>query len=250
MRIGTEYDRIGTTYTRTRRADPRVEARVHAAIGAARAVVNVGAGTGSYEPRDRVVVAVEPARAMLAQRAPDAAPAVQAQAEALPFPRRAFDVALAVLTVHHWHDLAAGLAEMRRVARRQVLLTFEPAISDATWLIADYFPSMLDVDSERTAPSIADLAEHLTVDRLEIVPVPADCADGFAGGFWNRPEAYLRDDVQAGISGFAQMERATLRRDTERLRDELRSGAWDAKYGHLRSLDECDLGYRILVAGE
>jgi SAM-dependent methyltransferase len=247
---GTDYDRIGTTYASTRRTDPRVEARVQAAVGDARTVVNVGAGTGSYEPSDRVVIAVEPSRAMLAQRPADAAPAVRAQAEALPFPRRVFDVALAILTVHHWHELAAGLAELRRVARRQVLLTFEPAVSDATWLVADYFPAMLDVDSERTAPSIAELAEHLAVRRVDVMPVPADCVDGFAGGFWNRPEAYLRDDVQAGISGFAQMDPATRRRATERLRNDLRSGEWDAKYGDLRSLDECDLGYRIVVAGD
>jgi SAM-dependent methyltransferase len=247
---GTDYDSIGTTYASTRRADPRVEARLHAALGDARSVVNVGAGTGSYEPRDRMVIAVEPSRTMLSQRPPDAAPAVRAQAEALPFPRRAFDVALAVLTVHHWHDLAAGLAELRRVAPRQVLLTFEPAVSDATWIVADYFPAMLDTESERSAPSVAHVAAHLGVDRVEVVPVPSDCVDGFAGSFWNRPEAYLRDDVQAGISGFAQMDPARRQRATERLRAELQSGEWDAKYGALRSRHECDLGYRMIVAGE
>jgi hypothetical protein len=53
------YDDIGTTYAATRRPDPRLAARIHAALGPARTVVNVGAGTGSYEPGPpRQVVAV------------------------------------------------------------------------------------------------------------------------------------------------------------------------------------------------
>jgi SAM-dependent methyltransferase len=243
------YDDIGRTYSQTRRADPRIEARIHAALGRGQRVVNVGAGTGSYEPRDRFVVGVEPSTAMLAQRSADAAPAVRAVAEALPFPARAFDVAMGVLTMHHWRDLDRGLAELRRVAHRQVLFLFEPSFADDAWIVADYFPEMVELETERNAPSVADLATRLDVVTVEAVPVPRDCVDGFGGSYWNRPEAYLEPAVQAGMSCFAQMDTDRLRRGMERLDRELTTGVWDDKYGHLRALDECDLGYRLVVAG-
>jgi SAM-dependent methyltransferase len=212
--------------------------------------VNVGAGTGNYEPAGRdLLVAVEPARAMLDQRAAGAAPAVQAVAEALPFPDGTFDVALAVLTVHHWRDLPTGLVEMGRVARRQVLYVFDTTMTDSFWLVTDYFPEILDLGSERAAPSIAALAEHLDVQRVEVVPVPSDCTDGFAGCYWNRPEAYLDPVVRAGMSSFAQLDRDVEARGVERLRSALESGTWDAHYGALRTQPEHDLGYRIVIAG-
>jgi SAM-dependent methyltransferase len=245
--IRAKYDTIGSTYARTRTADPRIEARIHAALGAAQTVVNVGAGTGSYEPRDRFVVAVEPSATMVAQRDPESAPAVRATAETLPFRDRAFDAALGVLTMHHWNDLGAGLAEMRRVAAHQVLFFFEPEFADDAWIVADYFPQILEQESERNAPSTADLGRHLAIVSLEPVPVPADCIDGFAGCYWNRPEAYLDPLVQDGMSCFAQMPDDVRARGMERLRAELASGAWDEKYGSLRTLAEKDLGYRLLV---
>jgi SAM-dependent methyltransferase len=244
------YDRIGIGYQQARRPDPRIASAIAAAIGDAARVVNVGAGTGNYEPPGRdLLVAVEPARAMLEQRARDAAPAVQAVAESLPFPDATFDVALAVLTVHHWRDLAMGLAEMRRVADRQVLYVFDTAMTDAFWLVTDYFPEILELYSERAAPSIAQLAEHLDVRRVESVPVPADCTDGFGGCYWNRPEAYLDPAVRAGMSSFAQLDHDVEARGLERLRHALESGAWDARYGDLRTRPEHDLGYRIVIAG-
>jgi SAM-dependent methyltransferase len=244
------YDRIGTTYSRTRRAEPRIEARIHAALGNGERVVNVGAGTGSYEPRDRFVLAIEPSAQMLRQRPPDAAPAVQAVAEALPLASGAFDVALAILTMHHWRSLDAGLAELRRVARRQVLFLFEPSYANEAWIVTDYFPEMLDMETERNAPSVDDIAVRLDVRQVEAVPVPRDCVDGFGGSYWNRPEAYLDPDVQAGMSCFAQMDDDLLQRGMNRLARELESGAWDEKYGQLRALDECDFGYRLIVAGD
>jgi ubiquinone/menaquinone biosynthesis C-methylase UbiE len=242
------YETIGLTYARTRTADPRLEARIHAALDDAQSVLNVGAGTGSYEPHDRFVVAVEPAATMLAQRDAASAPAVRATAEALPFREGAFDAAMGVLTMHHWTDLGAGLAELRRVARRQVLFFFEPHFADDAWIVADYFPEMLELESERKAPGAADLARHLDILSVEAVPVPADCVDGFAGCYWNRPEAYLDPLVQEGISSFAQMPANFRARGMERLRAEIASGAWDEKYGALRALPEKDLGYRLLVA--
>jgi SAM-dependent methyltransferase len=242
------YDSIGRTYSATRRADPRLAAQIHAALGDAQRVLNVGAGTGNYEPVDRELVAVEPSRTMLAQRSAGAAPAVQAVAEQLPFGAHAFDATLCVLTVHHWNDLDQGLRELQRVAPMQVLFIFEPAWSNELWLVADYFPSIVDLDTERAAPGSERLAEVLDVERVEPVLVPADCTDGFGGCYWNRPEAYLDPAVQAGMSCFAQLDAAALAEGTERLRADLASGAWDARHGHLRALDEIDLGYRILVA--
>jgi SAM-dependent methyltransferase len=242
------YDAIGKTYTRTRRPDPRIAARIAAALGDARSVVNVGAGAGSYEPTGSFVVAVDPSPTMLAQRAGDAGPAVVAVGEHLPFPDATFEAAMATLTLHHWPDVKRGLAEMRRVARRQVVFFFEPANSMAYWL-GDYCPEVLQLPSERNAPGTDDIAAVLDVRSVEAVPVPADCTDGFGGAYWNRPERYLEPDVQAGISSFAQLDPAARDDFTRRLRDDLESGAWDAKYGHLREQAECDLGYLLLTAG-
>lgn len=243
------YDRIGRTYSSTRVADPRIEAQIHAALAPAERVVNVGAGTGNYEPDDRFVAAVEPSRTMLAQRAAGSAPATQAAAEALPFRDGAFDAALAVLTAHHWTDLRAGLREMQRVAPRQVVFYFEPDWSNQLWLVCEYFPEVRALESERRAPDGPALAAVLDVERIEPILVPADCRDGFGGSFWNRPEAYLEPVVQEGMSFFAQLDPESRRRGTEQLRADLASGAWDERHGHLRALDEIDIGYRLLVAG-
>jgi SAM-dependent methyltransferase len=248
VNVHAKYDRIGGSYAVTRATDPRLAAPIHAALGDARSVLNVGAGTGSYEPDDRFVVAVEPSATMVDQRAPDTAPAVRAVAEALPFRDLAFDAVMAVLTMHHWKDLEAGLRELRRVAHRQVLFFFEPAFASEAWIVFDYFPDMMEIESERNAPGTDDIARLLDVVHVEPVPVPADCVDGFAGCYWNRPEAYLDPVVQDGMSSFAQMPAAVRERGMDRLRAEVESGEWDRKYGHLRALPECDLGYRVLIA--
>jgi SAM-dependent methyltransferase len=245
----TRYDTIGRTYSSTRVADPRIAAQIRDALGTAERVVNVGAGTGNYEPDDRFVVAVEPSRTMLEQRPPASAPATQATAEALPFRDAAFDAALATLTAHHWADIDAGLQEMQRVARRQVVFYFEPDWADRLWLVREYFPEMLELESERRAPDGDRLASVLDVRRIEPILVPADCRDGFGGSFWNRPEAYLDPEVQEGMSSFAQLDPESRRRGTDRLRNDLASGAWDGRHGHLRALGEIDIGYRLLVAG-
>jgi SAM-dependent methyltransferase len=245
----TRYDTIGRTYASTRRPDPRIAAQINAALGDARRIVNIGAGTGSYEPADREVVALEPSITMLRQRAHDAAPAVQGTAEALPFANASFDVALGVLTTHHWHDLEAGLREMQRVAPRQVIFFFDVDVTTALWLIDDYFPEINDLETEVRAPGTERFRQTLLVQHVVPVPVPADCIDGFAGCYWNRPEQYLDPVVQAGMSCFAQLDPEILARGSERLRLDLESGAWDKKYGHLRAEASHDLGYRILTAG-
>ncbi len=245
----TRYDRIGRSYTTTRRTEPRIADRLHRALGDARGVLNVGAGTGSYEPSDREVVAVEPSPTMIAQRPPGVAPVVQAVAEHLPFPDRAFDATLAVFTVHHWREPTRGLAELARVAHRQVFLSFDAAFDDRFWLVDDYFPEIRGLDTSGEDHDATAIADVLDVRRVEPVPVPADCVDGFAACYWNRPEAYVDPDVQAGISCLALLDAEVLARGTERLRADLASGAWDARHGYLRTLPERDFGYVLVVAG-
>jgi SAM-dependent methyltransferase len=244
------YDSIGTTYTRTRRPDPRVAARINAALGDARSVVNVGAGTGNYEPTDRRVVAVEPSPTMIAQRAASAATVVRAVAESLPFADATFDTSLAVFTVHHWPDPERGLRELQRVARRQVFLSFDAALDHEFWLVTDYFPEILALDTAGDAHASTGIARVLDVRRVEPVPVPHDCIDGFAACYWNRPEAYVEPEVQAGISCLAMLDPDVRARGTEHLRRDLASGEWDARHGHLRALAELDVGYRLIVAGD
>jgi SAM-dependent methyltransferase len=237
------YDRIGRTYSGTRRPDARIAARIEAALGDARTVVNVGAGTGAYEPPDREVVAVEPSAAMRAQRPPGAAPVVDGRAEALPFPDGSFDAAMAVLTVHHWADPARGLRELRRVARRVVVLGFDPAWADRMWLTRDYLPGVLG--GER--PTLPEAVAALGGARVERVAVPHDCTDGFLGAYWRRPDAYLDPAVRANISVFALLGADAEAAFVERLRADLESGAWHARNAGLLALDELDQGYRLLV---
>ena len=243
-----EYDRIGQGYVASRRPDARIARAIVSALGDAASLVNVGAGAGSYEPPDRRVVAVEPSVEMIRQRPRDAAPAVRGVAEHLPFRTGAFDAALAVLTVHHWTDVAAGLAELRRVGRRRVvILTWDPACHTGFWLIDEYLPALLDLDIARF-PTLSAVARSMPGMRATPVPIPHDCVDGFLGAFWRRPEAYLDPNVRRAISGFAQLPRERVEDCVTRLDADLRSGAWDRRFGHLRSLDALDLGYRLIVA--
>jgi SAM-dependent methyltransferase len=228
-----------------RREEPRIRARIHAALGDARTVVNVGAGTGAYEPRDREVVAVEPSEVMIAQRPAGAAPVVRAHAEELPFDNASFDAAMAVLSDHHWDDHARGLAELRRVARRVVLFTWEPATARDTWVVRDYFPAF-----EELIPRgyrLEHTLERLGGARQEIVPVPHDCRDGFFHAYWRRPKAYLDPGVRAGISVFALIDPAAVEDGLARLRRDLESGEWRRRNAELLELDELDAGYRLVV---
>ena len=241
------YDRIGTDYAALRRPDPRWIARIHGWLEAERTLVNVGAGAGSYEPASLSVVAVEPSQVMIRQRAASAAPVVRAVAEQLPFADGAFDVALAVLTVHHWHDPAAGLAEMRRVARKQIVVTWEPAVfARQFWLVRDYLPEALEHEGAlATLATVSALLEPATIEPLR---VPASCTDGFFGAYWRRPHAYLDANVRAAISGLALLDARVVEAAMERLRVDLIDGTWLARYADLSDLDEADLGYRIVVA--
>lgn len=244
--MAASYDRIGRSYTATRQTDPRIAARIWSALGEARTVVNVGAGTGNYEPPDREVSAVEPSAVMIAQRGHGAAPAVQASAEALPFADASFDAAMAVLTLHHWSDWRAGCAELRRVARdRVVVLSWDPSYRRRFWLGPEYFDHLVDEDVEHF-PSLADQAAVLDAE-VEVVPIPWDCRDGFFSAFWRRPEAYLDPAVRAGISTLAKRRDAELAEGLARLRSDIDSGAWARRHADLLDLDEFDFGYRLLI---
>jgi SAM-dependent methyltransferase len=244
--MAARYDSIGRTYAVTRQTDPRIAARIWAALGDARTVVNVGAGTGNYEPPDRDVTAVEPSTVMIAQRPPGAAPAVQATAEDLPFADAAFDAAMAVLTLHHWTDWRAGCAELRRVARdRVVVFSWDPTYRGRMWLSDEYFETLSWTDVA-SFPSLADQAAALDAE-VAVVPVPWDCRDGFFGAFWRRPEAYLDPAVRAGISTMARRE-AELAEGLARLRADIESGEWARRHADLLELEELDLGYRLLTA--
>ncbi|MEE3062730.1 MAG: methyltransferase domain-containing protein [Actinomycetota bacterium] len=211
-------------------------------------VANIGAGTGSYEPA-HTIVAVEPSRVMIAQRPPGCAPAVLAVAEQLPIRSNAVDAALAVLTVHHWNDLAQGIEEMRRIARRRlVVFTWDQTLFRQFWLIRDYLPAAAQTDADLAVP-IAKLASLLGDPRIIPVPVPHDCLDGFGGAYWRRPHAYLDSAVQSGMSLFALTPKSELEQGLSQLQADLDSGEWARRYRDLLDVEELDLGYRLLVAG-
>ncbi len=239
------YDRIGVGYRALRVPDPRIAAAIDAALGDAASVANVGAGAGSYEPRDRRVIAIEPALTMIRQRAPDAAPVVCASATALPLRAGCVDAALAVLTVHHWPDRARGLAELRRVARRRVVILTHEHL-DAFWL-GDYFPGIRRIDRE-IFPTRADHERALGPVRVSAVPIPHDCSDGFLGAYWRRPHAYLDPAVRRAISSFAKLDEAEVRDGLARLRADLDSGAWRLRNADLLERETLDFGYRLVVA--
>jgi len=241
------YDTIGRGYSEFRRAEPRIAARLEAALGDARTVLNVGAGAGSYEPASRGVTAVEPSETMIAQRPPGAAPVVRASAESLPFPDDSFDAAMALITVHHWADPEAGLAEMRRVARRRVLvLSFDREPIGELWL-REYFPRAIDVHVA-AMPAVADLTELLGGAAVAPVPVPRGCEDGFFLALWDRPELHLDPAVRRASSVWHAMPAEEVERGLASLRADLESGAWDERHGDLRRTAELDVGLRLLVA--
>lgn len=239
------YDRIGHGYADHRIQEPSWVAQIRKVLGDAKTVVNVGAGTGNYEPDGCQVVAVEPSRTMLAQR--KSGLAVQAVAERLPFAAHSFDAAMAVFTVHHWHDRHRGLAELRRVSNRQVLVVYEPLIAHDFWL-TDYFPQAAAGQTEADAPTPAEIADHLNIVDVQTMWVPHDCTDGVAAAYWRRPHAYLDPAVQQSMSFLALLDSQARQRGTNQLADDLDSGRWHTRYGHILKTPHQDYGYRLVVA--
>jgi hypothetical protein len=246
---GTRYERIGHGYGRLRREDPRIAAPIMAALGDARTVINVGAGTGSYESRDRYVVAIEPSDVMAAQRPPELPPTIRATAGRLPLRDGSVEAAMAILTIHHWDaEREAGVRELRRVATGPVaILTYVPEVSNEMWLVKDYLPEVGRLDRQ-IFPATDELAAWLG-GRVEVqtVPVHRDSPDWTFGSFWAHPERVLDRDARNATSGFARTPEATVDRAVTALRRDLRSGAWDRRHGHLRELEELDVGLRLVV---
>ena len=241
--MSAKYDSIGVNYAELRKPDPRIAKVIENALGQAKTVVNVGAGTGSYEPAGRSVTSVEPSREMIRKRGPVAAKAIQASADDLPFGDKTFDAAMAILTIHHWPDKQAGLREMRRVTRgRIVLLTFDP--SHRPWL-TDYLPELAALD-EAQAPRMSDYERWLGPVRITPVLVPHDCIDGFLYAYWRRPAAYLDTRIRSGSSSFWAIKNAEA--GLQSLKADLESGAWERRYAELLTLEEYDAGYRLVVA--
>ncbi len=246
------YDELGRGYSEARRTDPRISAALNKALGDARSVLNVGAGTGSYEPVDRKVTAVEPSAEMIGQRPADAAPVVQASAEDLPFADGSFDAAMAIFTDHHWSDRAAGFREMLRVARHRVLvLNADPSLAQRFWLTRDYLPGFIGLIPERYRhPGYwsQELRQLLGEVEIQPVPVPSDCQDGFYQAYWRRPRAYLDQRVRDGISVFHRLPRAEVSAAMERLRRDLDNGGWEERNSHLCQASELDVGLRVVIA--
>ena len=247
--ILTRYQQIGKTYSVTRHEDPATARRIALALGAARAIVNVGAGAGSYEPRDRYVIAIEPSDVMAAQRPPYLPPAIRAGAGALPLRDDSVDAAMAILTIHHWdEDQERGVRELRRVARGPVvIITYDYEVSNEMWLMKDYLPEVAEMDT-RILPSAERLASwlggHTEVETLEI---SRDTPDWTIGSFWAHPERVLDPQARAGTSGFARMALDVVERVVSSVRRDLESGAWDERHGHLRDLQSFDAGLRLIT---
>jgi len=220
---------------------------VHAALGDARTVLNIGAGTGSYEPNDRDVTAVEPSLTMRERRSMQLPVAIDACAEQLPFPNRFFDAAMGTFTVHQWTDLMRGLAELRRVTRGPVaILTCDPALLRTYWL-HEYSPEVIDIEASRYPPMsalAAGLGGTTTVTR---VPIPFDCTDGFNDAYYGRPEMLLDPAARLACSAWSFAEPSAVVRFETHLTRDLADGTWDARHGHLRRQEYLE-GSLVLVA--
>jgi SAM-dependent methyltransferase len=239
------YDTIGIGYAARRQPDPRIADALAVVLDGFESIANIGAGSGSYETARRTVVAVEPSLEMLRQRRVGSAPAVQAVAERLPLRDNCVSAATAVLTIHHWTNLSRGLDELGRIARdRVVILTWDPD-APAFWLTEEYFPAMVDRDRQRF-PRTSDLFNGLGKVKVQVVPVPHDCIDGFLGAYWRRPHAYIDSATRSGMSGFSGITGVDA--GLARLQRDLESGDWARRFGHLLDCDTLDVGYRLVIA--
>jgi len=245
------YDRMGRGYHAFRRTDPRIAKAIEQALGDAESVLNVGAGAGSYEPLDREVIAIEPSAEMIDQRPVNAAPVLRGSAEALPFDDGRFDAAMAVLSDHHWHRRTIGLREMRRVARRVLILNADPGLATRFWLTRDYLPSFIDLIPEpyrRIGHWAEELRGLLGTIEVQTVPVPHDCRDGFYQSYWRRPHAYLDSQVRNSVSVFHRLSGVEVAAGIERLRCDLDGGRWQERNSHLLDEREHDVGLRLVIS--
>ncbi len=239
------YDQIGINYSVSRGTDPKIAKTLYAELEGATRIINIGAGTGSYEPVHIDLVAVEPSSEMIAQRHQDAHPVKQASAEKLPFDDNTFSHAMTILSMHHWVDKPAAFAEINRVATDKfVAITWDPQ-SEPFWLTRDYFPEIYEMD-RAIFPYLDEFVEHFDDVKMETLLVPSDCEDGFFAAFWKRPGAYLDPKVRQATSPFSNVE--NLDESLQRLEDDLKSGAWAKRNEAFLSANAWDVGYRLITA--
>lgn len=246
--VAPVYDAIGHGYEPVRRPDPRIASRITEALGDVRTVLNIGAGTGSYEPSDRWVLAVEPSMVMIQQRPQGSAPVLQASAETLTLADKTVDAAMGVLTIHHWNDLERGIQQLVRVAReRIVIVTMDVPTLAELWIVKDYFPDFVGKHTDRF-PSMEKLCGLLPNATAEVLPVPHDCTDCFTGAMWARPQDLLDPVIQAASSTWRDLSPEAMNSGLSRLQHDLENGTWTQRYGHLLQNDTLDVGLRIVTS--
>ncbi|HEY5261508.1 MAG TPA: methyltransferase domain-containing protein [Solirubrobacteraceae bacterium] len=246
---GAPYDKLGAGHTATRRPDPRIAAQIHQALGDAHSIANVGAGTGMYEPYDRMVLPIATSQRRIAQRAPELERAIIGHAESLPLASGSVDAAMALLTLHQWADWRVGVQELRRVARKRVvILTYDRSYTERFWLLRDYLPKLGQLMCARLPEIEQQCAAAGEEVRIDPVPVPHDCVDGCSiAAYWRRPSAYLDEDLRSGIPSFQLRGAERLLGGLDRLAEDLRSGNWAERNSDILECPELDLGYRLLV---
>ena len=244
--VKATYDQIGKGYSKFRATDPDIAAAIRTALGSAVSVVNVGAGTGSYEGCAAECIGIEPSTTMIAQRSAASAPVIQGTAEQLPLQSGTFDAAMTLLSIHHWTDLDAGLRELRRVARRVVVFTFDAEVHDAFWLFDDYLPEATTPVSQRP-PAPRDIGDRLGGARIDVVPVPPQCRDGFTLAYWQRPDAFLDSEIRKCCSSLAKLPEALVEESMGRLAADLESGRWESRHSQLLNATSYDGGLRLVV---
>ncbi|MFN8439239.1 MAG: class I SAM-dependent methyltransferase [Caldilineaceae bacterium] len=239
------YDDIGGTYSVTRCTDPKVASQLYPELQGATRILNIGAGTGSYEPENVELVAVEPSAKMIAQRKPGSYPVEQAFAEKLPFADNSFSHAMTVLSMHHWTDRHAAFDEINRVATEKfVAITWDPH-SEPFWLTRDYFPEIYEMDKP-IFPDLDEISAHFDDVHIRPLLIPSDCQDGFFAAFWKRPQAYLSSTVRQSMSPFSKVQ--NLEEGLRKLENDLASGTWVTKNQAILSLSSLDAGYRLISA--
>lgn len=237
------YDDIGKGYAVTRCTDPKIAEQLYSELQGATRIVNIGAGTGSYEPEDVELVAVEPSSEMISQRKPGSHKVEKASAEKLPFKNNSFSHAMTVNSMHHWEDRELAFSEINRVAtERFVAITWDPN-STPFWLTRDYFPEIYEMD-KRIFPRLEELNKYF--DEFEVKPlrIPSDCEDGLLAAFWKRPEAYLDSQIRQSMSPFSKIKNLSL--GLKRLEDDLVSGAWAENNHAILGLSFLDVGYKVI----
>ena len=239
------YDDIGNNYSVTRCTDPKIAKQLYDELQGATRIVNIGAGTGSYEPENIELVAVEPSAVMISQRKAGSHRVEQAFAEKLPFENSSFSHAMTVLSMHHWENRARAFNEINRVTTEKfVAITWDPK-SEPFWLTRDYFPEIYEMD-KLIFPNLEELNEYFDEVTIRPLQIPSDCKDGFLTAFWKRPEAYLSPNVRQAMSPFSKVK--NLAEGLQKLEDDLASGVWARNNQAILDASYLDVGYRLISA--